>query len=229
MMRKDLLDEINSLADSLANVSIWKNSKDAFGHIIEEKDGVEKVAQKDYIYEFYCYMKIIEDLSKKTNHTIQFIPGNLVFPKSPSNKTARPYFILVVNGNAMFQICSGTKIQSKVPNIKKAPDISFQSIESDDDLPSHNDVYAIYDAKYSDSGAAKSFQEGQMALFSRMIRLLEQNGTTPIHGYYNHFTNFEGNCLITNKQSYTDDLEELAEEGITVVELFDKGKTFLVI
>lgn len=228
-MRQDLLDEINLLADSLAKVSEWKNSKDAFGHIIEETNGIEKIAKKDYIYEFYCYMKIIEDLSKKTNHTIKFIPGNMIFPKSPANKLNRPYFILVVDNIEIFQICSGTKIQSKIATAQKAPDISFQSIQSDDTLPSYKDVYAIYDAKYSDSNSNKSFQEGQMALFNKMIRFLEQNGANPIDHYYKNFTNFKGNCLITNKESYTDDKAELNEEMITVVELFDEGKTFRVI
>jgi len=225
-MRKDLLDKINSFADSLAKVSTWKNSKDAFGNIIEYKNGVEKVSQSDYIYEFYCYMKIIEDLNKKSNQNVKFIKGNGIFPRKPVIKKNRPYFILEVDNKEIFQICSGTQIQTKLKNIKKAPDISFQSITSDDDLPSYNDILAIYDAKYSESKKAISFQEGQMVLFNRMIRLLRQENPTNIEIYYTDYIDFKGNCLITNKKSYTTDIDELNEEKITVIEYFDEKQKF---
>lgn len=227
-MRQDLLNEINLLAESLANSSVWKNSKDAFGHIVIYDNGEEKIAENNYIYEFYCYMKILEDLSKKPNHKIKFIGGNGIFPKNPVPKSNRPYFILEKDNVKIFQICSGTQIETKI-NTKKAPDISFQAIHSDPNLPNYRDILAIYDAKYSESNSAKSFQEGQMTLFNRMIRLLEQNGTNPIDHYYTDFINFKGNCLITNKKSYTDNKAELDEEMITVVEFFDQGETFLVI
>ncbi|WKL48702.1 hypothetical protein Q1W71_02720 [Flavobacterium pectinovorum] len=223
-MRQDLLDEINLLADSLAKVSAWKNSKDAFGHIIGEKK-----AQNNYIYEFYCYMKILEDLSKNPSHKINFIIGNGIFPRGPAPKSNRPYFVLEKDNIKIFQICSGTQIETKVPNIEKAPDISFQAMSSDPDLPNYEDILAIYDAKYSDSNSTKSFQEGQMSSFNKMIRFLEQDQPNIIHLYYTNFNDFKGNCLITNKQSYTDNKAELAEEMITVVEFFDQGETFRVI
>jgi hypothetical protein len=228
-MRQDLLDKINDLAVSIAKVSSWSNSKDAFGHIIIDKKGVEKVAQKDYIYEFYCYMKIIEDLDKKPNHKIKFIKGNGIFPKKPVLKNNRPYFILKVDRKEVFQICSGTKIQTKIINITKAPDISFQSMTADDKLPSHKDILAIYDAKYSQSKNVNSFQEGQMVLFSDMIKLLKLKKPTDISMYFTDFKDFKGNCLITNKKSLTNDLDLLKYYKMTIIEDFDEKQKINVI
>lgn len=228
-MRQDLLNKINDLAVSLAKVSTWKNSKDAFGHIVTYESGKEKIAEDNYIYEFYCYMKIIEDLNKKANHEIKFVKANGIFPKKPVIKKNRPYFVLEVDKKEVFQICSGTQIQTKISNIKKAPDISFQSMTSDDDLPLYNDILAIYDAKYSESKKTISFQEGQMVLFNRMIRLLQKENPANIEKYYTDYIDFKGNCLLTNKKSYTTDIDELNEEKITVIEDFDDKKTFNVI
>lgn len=228
-MRQDLLDEINSLADSLANVSSWKTSKDAFGHIIIESKGIEKVAKKDYIYEFYCYMKIIEDLNKKTNQNIKFVIGNGIFPRNPASKTNRPYFVLEKDNSELFQICSGTQIQTIISDFKKAPDISFQKISSDPDLPNYEDVIAIYDAKYSESSSLKSFQEGQMVLFSDMIRLLNLQIAGDLTSYYTNFNEFKGNCLVTNKKSFTSDLNLLNYYKMVVIEDFDEVKKFRVI
>ena len=229
-MRQDLLDKINALAGSLAKVSSWKNSQDAFGHIIEiKKNGVEKVAQKDYIYEFYCYMKIIEDLEKKSNHKIKFIKGNGIFPKKPVPKINRPYFVLEVNSIPVFQICTGTKIQTKLSNIQKAPDISFQKIDSDPASPLYKEILAIYDAKYSESTKENSFQEGQMVLFSDMIKLLKLKKPEDITPYFTDYKDFKGNCLITNKKTFTNNLILLEHYKMAVVEDFEEGKKHNVI
>lgn len=228
-MRQDLLDRINQIAKSLDKASKWKNSEDAFGHIVIDDRGTKKIAEDNYIYEFYCLMKIIEDLNKRTNHEIKFKNENGIFPKKPASKNNRPYFILEVDGKEIFQICSGTNIQTKLTNVTKAPDISFQTMESDSILPLCKDILAIYDAKYSDSKSAKSYQEGQMALFNRMIRLLELEKPKSIEKYLTDYFAFSGNCILTNGKSYTTDVNELKEEMITAVEDFDIGKTFNVI
>jgi hypothetical protein len=228
-MRQDLLNKINDLAVSLAKVSTWNTSKDAFGHIIKYNDGKEKIAEDNYIYEFYCLMKIIEDLHRNPNHKIKFIKGNGIFPRNPTSKKNKPYFVLEANNKEIFQICSGTQIQTVHTDVKKAPDISFQSMTSNNELPSYKDVLVIYDAKYSEAKGDKSFQEGQMALFNRMIRLLKLETPTQISYYFTHYSNFNGNCILTNKKSYTDDVAELRAESITVVQDFDENKIFSVI
>jgi hypothetical protein len=66
-------------------------------------------------------------------------------------------------------------------------------------------------------------------LFSRMIRLLELEKPFNVENYYKDFSDFKGKCIITNKKSYTQDIEELEEEKITVVQYFDIGKSILVV
>lgn len=228
-MRQDLLNKINDFSKSLAKVSIWKNSKDAFGHIVTYEKGKEKIAKEDYIYEFYCYMKIIEDLDKNPNHTVKFKNGNGFFPKKPATKKDRPYFVLEVDKKEVLQICSGTKIQTKLTNINKAPDISFQSMEADYELPSYKNILAIYDAKYSLSKNTNSFQEGQMVLFSDMIKLLKLKKPIDISIYFTDYKDFKGNCLITNRKTFTNDLVLLKYYKMTIVEDFDEKKKINVI
>lgn len=229
-MRQDLLNDINNFASSLAKVSIWHNSLDAFGHISESTpSGAKVIAKDDYFYEFYCYLKIINDLNSLTNNSIVFVKNNGVFPRGPAKKTNRPYFILEHNNKELYHIQSGTKIETEIKGKTKAPDISFQLPTADPDLPDYKDVHIIYDAKYSDGSKLKSFSESQMSDFNKMIRYLKTKKANKKVLPYNSYVDFIGNCLITNKKSYTIVLAELKKERITVVEDFDIGKKYNII
>lgn len=230
-MRQDLLDSINGFAKTLAKVSVWKTSKDIFGHLLADKQKNQKEAQSNYFYEFYCYLKIIDDLNNDKNHQIFFVKNNGIFPKGPSKKTNRPYFQLLDNNNnnAVYHIQSGTEIQTIIPDKTKSPDISFQKPTADQNLPSYKDVDIVYDAKYSDGIKLKSFSESQMSDFNKMIRYLKTKKAKKIILPYTQYSDFEGNCLITNKKSYTDKAMELKKEKMMVIEDFDIGKTFNVL
>lgn len=229
-MRQDLLDQINKFSNSLAKVSTWHNSKDAFGHLTHNlSDGKKSIAADDYFYEFYCYLKVISDLNDNPDNQIDFIKNNGVFPRKTSKKTKRPFFKLTHKGVHLYDIQSGTKIETSIKGKQKAPDISFQKPNADPDLPSYEDVDIIYDAKYSASNNDKSFTESQMTDFNAMIRYIKTKKAKKIDLPYKTFTDFKGNCLITNKKSYTTNKGELKKNRITVVEDFDEGKTFNVI
>lgn len=230
MRREDLLDSINGFANTLAKVSKWHTSKDAFGHLLKDKKNNQKEAQSNYFYEFYCYLKIIDDLNNDKNHQIVFVKNNGIFPRGPSKKTKRPYFQLLDNSyNEIYHIQSGTKIQTIVPDKTKSPDISFQKPYADPNLPSYKDVDILYDAKYSESKKLNSFTESQMSDFNKMIRYLKTTKAKKISLPFFQYSAFEGNCLITNKKSYTDKKKELKKEKMMVIEDFDIGKIFKVL
>ncbi len=230
MRRQDLLDSINGFANTLAKVSKWHTSKDAFGHLLEDKKKDQKEAPSNYFYEFYCYMKVIDDLSKDIHHQIIFKKNNGIFPRKPSKKTGRPYFQLLDNyNNEIYHIQSGTKIETIVPGKTKAPDISFQKPNADPDLPSYNEVDILYDAKYSESNKLNSFSESQMSDFNKMIRYLKTTKAKKISLPFTQYSAFKGNCLLTNKKSYTNKKKELKKEKMMVIEDFDIGKSFKVL
>lgn len=229
-MRQDLLNEINNFANSLAKISVWNSTNDAFGHLLVNSTIGNKVdAKEDYFYEFYCYLKILNDLNNQPNTTIKFVKNNGIFPRGPAYKRERPYFILNHNTKDLYHIYSGIKIETKVKEKFKAPDISFQLPTADPIFPNYKEVDIIYDAKYSVASNSKSFTESQMSDFNKMIRYLKTKKAPKKKLPYNQFKGFIGNCLITNKKSYTTIKKELKKERITVVEDFDIGKTHNVI
>lgn len=228
-MRQDLIDSINNFSSSLAKVSTWSSSKDAFGHLLEIKASGRKVAQDNYFYEFYCYLKVLNDLNDHPDNEIIFEKKNGIFPRGPANKTNRPFFVLKNKSIEIYHIHSGTNIKTKIKGKTKAPDISFQSPDADPDLPTYNEVDIIYDAKYSDGSKSKSFSESQMSDFNKMIRYLKTKKAKRKVLPYKAYTDFVGNCLLTNKKSYSNNIGELKKERITVVEDFDEGKTHNVV
>lgn len=142
MKPQELIDQINSFASSLYDVSKWKTSSDPFGHI-------DPKTADNYVYEFYCYMRILEDL--QTNYKVRFVPGTNTFPKkSADKKNGWSRFDLYDknNGTLLFQVCAGTNIEhTAIANYTVAPDISFQTDNSPAE-PNENHVLMIFDSKY---------------------------------------------------------------------------------
>ena len=53
------LKEIKDYAKSLRKASRWSNSNETIAHIQTSKNEKTK---REYIYEFYCYLRILKDL-----------------------------------------------------------------------------------------------------------------------------------------------------------------------
>ncbi|MBQ0786583.1 MAG: hypothetical protein KBT69_03725 [Oceanihabitans sp.] len=80
----DRLKEIKDYAIALRKASSWSNSNETIAHI-QTSDNEE--TKREYIYEFYCYLRILKDL--KVNYDLELIPGELqkvLFPKAPALK-----------------------------------------------------------------------------------------------------------------------------------------------
>ncbi len=143
---------LKDLRDSIEKLSKWERSGRAFGFI-------ESVSNKnpDYIYEFYCAMRVLKDL--KTNYKIKLVPGNLgyVFPKKPQEKIDYAKFLIKdkLTDKVLFQFCLGVKVQiSSSPATTFGADISFQKSNASD-TPDETDMVLIMDAKYKKSKATK--------------------------------------------------------------------------
>ena len=149
-MQDELLNEINQVAIALEDASVWCNSEKPVAHVKSRED--ERA--KSYIYEFYCYMRIVADLME--NYVLEYIPGEgkflHKFPQAPANKKGKPRFHVYEKkksnekGSLKFQLCAGTKIEGKFESENNHPDISFQKPKASED-PKFSDLIMIYDAR----------------------------------------------------------------------------------
>ncbi|PKP21634.1 MAG: hypothetical protein CVU05_06320 [Bacteroidetes bacterium HGW-Bacteroidetes-21] len=145
--RDELINSINSMSDYLNTISMWytRPHSEPFGHIETSK-------QTSYIYEFYCYVRFVKDLSNVGN-SIAFVctgaKGNN-FPMGPSEKNEgwAKFVIKDETDNIIYDVCGGVNIHSiKIPHYTYAADISIQIPCV---VPYENDLMHIIDAKYID-------------------------------------------------------------------------------
>ncbi len=140
--KSELISAIDGIASYLNQISHWYNTKsEPFGHIDND-------SQPSYIYEFYCYVKFVSELSK-TGNQIQFNKSGKKgpsFPKSPANKNSGwAKFEIIDNSGNIFDVCAGVNIHTKIKKYTYAADISIQSTAV---IPFVKDVFLIVDAKY---------------------------------------------------------------------------------
>ncbi|MFT4779075.1 MAG: hypothetical protein ACI923_001610 [Flavobacteriales bacterium] len=224
--RQDFLDEINDFSEKLGILSKWKTSGDAFGHLtqsIKGKSVVANIAKPDYFYEFYCYIKILEDLQQE--YKVEFEEGDKMFPRKPANKKGKPFFKLLKDGKEVFHVCAGTKILSIAGHQQEAPDISFQKPNAHPENPTYADVDIIMDPKYSESGEI-SAPKGAFNNFAMMVKHLQTENADNVKIDFTNFHEFKGNLLITNRECYTQDLAVLKINSVNVVKNFNETKTF---
>src|SRR5690606_29067779 len=106
-------EEFEQLLKKTEKLSNWDKSGKCFGHFqILEKLGSKKKIH-DRIYEFYCFLRILEDL--KQNYKIELINNPIndqIFPQAPGKKENYSYFKLSMKSDSSsgFQVCFGTKI-----------------------------------------------------------------------------------------------------------------------
>lgn len=189
---------ICQLRKSIENLSTWESSGKAFGH-------TDKIKNKypDRLYEFYCYIRIIDDL--RVNYSIKLIPGNrkLLFPQKPAKKDqgwARFDLSDNISGKLLFQVCFGTKVKlSASPKTTFAADISFQKSNAKND-PDESDVEIIIDAKYKENKSTKL----DIATIKEFAKSVHDFGVHAIKAKkikFEKLKDIEVNCLLTNGET----------------------------
>jgi hypothetical protein len=145
MSGAELIRAIDEMASYLNKVSRWYTPGNLpFGNL--------KNSKENYIYEFYCYVRFVEELSKVGNH-IRFNHSGKkgpAFPKSPAEKISgwAKFEITDNSGTVLFDVCGGVNIHTKIDDYTYAADISIQTTK---DIPFPKDVYLIVDAKYKEN------------------------------------------------------------------------------
>lgn len=189
------LEDIKKLKAATEKLTKWETTGQAFGHFENIK-----LKKPDRLYEFFCCMRIIEDLQE--HYDVKIIPssrGKYIFPESPAPKIGWTYFEIrpkKLNVKS-YQICFGSNIKlSSSPDTTCAPDISIQKINSSTD-PDENDVELIMDAKFKKDRDTK-FSISTIREFITMINDLQTNRAASIDLEFNILTNIKANCLISN-------------------------------
>ena len=120
------INHLKQLRKSIEKLSKWETSGKAFGFIKAVPN-----AKEDYIYEFFCAMKVLEDLSLSHGITLKCSPQNhsYKFPLKPGSKKNWARFLIMDKTNIIpiAQMCLGTEIKiSSSPKTTFGSDISFQ-------------------------------------------------------------------------------------------------------
>lgn len=210
----------------------WESSGKAFGHyqVIESK--ATSKAGADRIYEFWCLLKILDDL--RINYNILCVPDSRVdkkiFPQAPAPKRGFAYFKIEhkIDTNNKYQVCYGTEIKlSLAPKTTIAPDISVQRHDSTDD-PDEKMVELIMDAKFK-SRNTDTLPIEQIHAFMQRVNALQTQNASTIPLQFSALTALKSNCLLTNAQALMDQKNYCALYGVKQVEKFDISSTYSVI
>lgn len=192
-MDKNKIDELANAAEKLTK---WDSSGECFGYFESLK-----TAKPDRIYEFFCLVNILNDLSHKNEIIINSRDRtkNISFPKSPANKKNHSYFIIEnkAESKERFQLCFGTNIKlSKSPDSTIAPDISFQIEKSTDD-PDESMVELVLDAKYKQD-ENKKLSMSELREFCQIVSDLSVQDADSKDFRFKNLNDLNTNCLITN-------------------------------
>ena len=211
---RDLLDRIKTVAKDLDGLSKWQSSGSSFGHLHgKERD--------DYIFEFYCYVKILSDLKK--NYIVKLVPGTAggIFPKAPAKKDEGwSHFNLFEDNIHKFQVCCGTDIAvSSVIEVAYHPDISFQVHDSPDN-PNETHVLLIMDAKYS-KNKSRLTQSTITEFFGILHELALVGKSFPPIRFDKFESIITANALLTNGTKSSIHEKRCNKNGAVQVERFD--------
>lgn len=214
--RSEFLKKIDEYGTALEAVSSFKKSDKPFGYFEDE--------QKDYnIYELFCYVTIVHDLSKK--HKIKFVKGtNGCFPKGPAKKKDEwNRFDIYEDDTCKYQICAGTRIKcKKSTNMGHSPDISFQRHDAGN-TPTEEDVLLIMDAKYTAS-RKKRLSQTEIIKFIGIVYMFDiKDARLKTDLNFDKLIHLGNNCLLTNAKSSKHDSVYLETEGIRQIENFDEN------
>jgi len=189
-MKIELLEAIEQSAEYLNRISKWHTTGKPFGHIYNNP-------ATDYLYEFYCYLTFIQELSEENIIKIN-VSGGMKnnFPRNPAPKRNGWAKFEAFNdeGEYICDICAGIIINhSQINNFSFGADISVQSpvIEPDED-----DVFLIIEAKFKSEG--DSIQKNELELLASRKEIFNIPGITNILNL--HGSSFEKNSIVTNAQ-----------------------------
>lgn len=220
------LDRIKKYAETLGKASKWANSGDQITSIESIQNEESK---SEYIYEFYCLMRILDDLANKYDIEITNNTAINVFPKAPASKKNYPYFLVKEKGTGklLFEVCTGVDIKG-LADETSAPDISFQ-LPQDHLLPTHQEVFMIFDAKFKHKLTAK-VSDLEFYKVAGMVKNLacEDADKNAIMDFFS-LAKLKGNCILTNANSYKSNHSHHNLFNIKEVEKFDEGVDFNVI
>ena len=225
MTPQDLIDSINSFATTLYDVSKWNTTSDPFGQI-------DSKTADNYVYEFYCYMRILDDL--QAHYDVRFVPGTNSFPKKPADKKngwSRFDLYDKTNGKLLFQVCAGTNIEhSAIANYTAAPDISFQTGNSPEE-PNENNVLMIMDSKYKTgkNSDEKKIDISTLREFANIVRDFNLDVTKSSQIQLDQLKSLSGNCLLSNGQPATNHLPFCVHSKIKQVGIFTLHESFEVV
>jgi len=224
--------ELRQLKNATEKLTKWESSGKAFGHYQVLEPNATNTAGADRIYEYYCLMKILNDL--KANYTVILKPsiraGN-IFPGRPANKVGWAYFVIENKKDKTnkFQVCYGTKIKlSTAPKTKIAPDITFQKSSSTND-PDETMVELIMDAKFK-YNADHALTIEQIHAFIQRVNALQTTGAGTINLVFNSLGSLKSNCLLTNGCTVDRHQQYCVNSRIKQVGRFDsKGSPLVII
>jgi len=218
---------ISQLKKSIENLSKWESSGKAFGHL----ENLKKKNKPDRLYEFYCYIRIIEDLRNKYDVELIESTNGKIFPQAPASKKGWAKFILrdQKTGNILFQVCFGTNIKiSKSPKTTFAADISFQKPDATED-PEEKDVVLIMDAKYK----TKNTTPLEINIIREFAKCIDDFGvlnSDTIELNFNKLKDLKGNCLLTNDNAIEDHRQYCKNNKLKQVEGFDcDGRIYKIV
>jgi len=223
-----------ALKEATEKLTEWESSKKAFGHfeVLTEKKMGKKV-KVDRLFEFWCLMKILDDLRCK--YEIELVSDSRsdkkVFPQSSGKKNNGWAYFKIKNkadSNNRFQVCYGTEIKLKcAPKTTFAPDISIQKHDATDD-PDESMVELIMDAKfkYKTDGA---LPKNQLDTFIQWVKALETQNAELTELFFNSLQDIKANCLLTNGKALKNQEEYCKLNRIKQVERFDIKSEYKVI
>ncbi len=141
--KAELITAIDGMANYLNQVSQWYViGAEPFGQI-------EADTEVSYVFEFYCYIRFVNELSIVGNRITFYnngFMGNL-FPKGPAEKNQgwAKFEIRDHHDQIIYDVCAGVMIHTGIPNYTYAADISIQDPVQ---IPHAHNTFLIVDAKF---------------------------------------------------------------------------------
>lgn len=222
----DLLGHINEYAKLLSKASRWNNSELSIAPVDYRKNNDRGIF---YIYEFYCLMRVVNDLCK--TYEMEFVKGEgdfeFKFPQAASKKAGKPKFYFKKDNIPVFEIYGGVRIKGKYKSEKDHPDISFLIPNSPDEAEGAH-LIMIMDAKYVSD--FKRLDKSEADVLESIVRRFNLQDAPRIKIEFSELNGLQGNTLLTNGIFHTDkedDLDSrLKDNYIKEVQRFFPNSTF---
>lgn len=183
-------------------------------------------AKEDYIFEFYCFLRMVRDL--QINFRVDYVPGAGVnqhcFPRKPANKQDRPRFDIYdkASGKLLWQFCLGTKIRDRNGR-ERAPDMSLQAASAAPNSPVCSDVRLVWDAKFKGSPAQR-LTDADLATFAHMVEFFDLRGGAIPPVRFDRLMDLACNGLISNGTRSTETDAGLIQFSVKEIEGFFPGR-----